>query len=58
MNLGCTKLYVSNCVNSNMKVLSCTLLSMIVDASCYIGVLLGVAAVDIAAILERLLEKI
>ena len=55
---GYTKLYVSNRVKSNTKVLAYTLLSMIADIGCYVGILLGVAAIDVAAIVERLIEKL
>ena len=56
--VGFTKLYVSNRVKSNTKVLAYTLLSMIADVGCYVGILLGVAAIGITAILAWLLEKI
>ena len=56
--VGFTKLYVSNRVKSNTKVLAYTLLSMIADVGCYVGILLGVAAVDVAAIIKRIIEKL
>lgn len=55
---GYTKLYVSNRVKSTTKVVAYTLLSMIADVGCYVGILLGVAAVDVAAIVERLIERL